>query len=107
MQLDWRLSDDSIGEDTSDDHKDLEYRKTVKCKIFLGCISNLISSGLRETIRFLIEHKMVSICIISQFLYFRTKAIYNVYLYNFLIYIVQEVHLFLILVGYMVFNCLS
>lgn len=60
-QLDWRLSDDPVDEDTNDDYKDPEYRKGVKCKIFLGCTSNLISSGVRETIRFLIEHKMVSV----------------------------------------------
>lgn len=59
LQLDWRLSDDPIDEDTNDDYKDAEYRKGVKCKIFLGCTSNLISSGVRETIRFLIEHKLV------------------------------------------------
>ncbi|SCW02691.1 LAFE_0F12156g1_1 [Lachancea fermentati] len=33
------------------------YQKTT---IFLGYTSNLISSGLRETIRFLVQHKMVS-----------------------------------------------
>ena len=31
----------------------------ARCKIFLGYTSNLISSGLRETFRFLVEHKMV------------------------------------------------
>ncbi|XP_024359388.1 deoxyhypusine synthase isoform X1 [Physcomitrium patens] len=61
--LDWRLSDDPIDEDTNDDYKDPEYRKGVKCKIFLGCTSNLISSGVRETIRFLIEHKMVDVLV--------------------------------------------
>lgn len=30
------------------------------CTIFLGYTSNLVSSGLRETIKFLVEHKMVS-----------------------------------------------
>uniref|UniRef100_A0A7I4FLF2 Deoxyhypusine synthase n=1 Tax=Physcomitrium patens TaxID=3218 RepID=A0A7I4FLF2_PHYPA len=63
LQLDWRLSDDPIDEDTNDDYKDPEYRKGVKCKIFLGCTSNLISSGVRETIRFLIEHKMVDVLV--------------------------------------------
>ena len=53
------MSDDPIDEDTNDDYKDAEYRKGVKCKIFLGCTSNLISSGIRETIRFLVEHKLV------------------------------------------------
>lgn len=35
---------------------------TVKynCTIFLGYTSNIISSGLRDTIRFLVQHKLVS-----------------------------------------------
>jgi deoxyhypusine synthase len=35
-----------------------------KCKIYLGYTSNLVSSGLRETIRYLVEHKMVD-CIVT------------------------------------------
>jgi deoxyhypusine synthase len=31
----------------------------TKCKIFLGYTSNLVSSGLREIIRYLVKHKMV------------------------------------------------
>nr|XP_023018904.1 probable deoxyhypusine synthase [Leptinotarsa decemlineata] len=34
------------------------------CTIFLGYTSNLVSSGLRETIKFLVEHKMVD-CIVT------------------------------------------
>ncbi|CAG9833681.1 unnamed protein product [Diabrotica balteata] len=34
------------------------------CTIFLGYTSNLISSGLRETIKFLVKHKMVD-CIVT------------------------------------------
>ncbi|KAJ8345848.1 hypothetical protein SKAU_G00300410 [Synaphobranchus kaupii] len=33
------------------------------CTIFLGYTSNLISSGLRETIRYLAEHKMVDVIV--------------------------------------------
>jgi deoxyhypusine synthase len=36
----------------------------MKCKIFLGYTSNMISSGLRETIKFLCKHKLVH-CIVS------------------------------------------
>ncbi|KAH8964326.1 hypothetical protein BDL97_04G060400 [Sphagnum fallax] len=61
--LDWRLSDEPIMETTSDEQKDLAFRKTVKCKIFLGCTSNIISSGVRETIRFLLEHRMVDVLV--------------------------------------------
>lgn len=34
------------------------------CTIFLGYTSNLVSSGLRETLRFLVEHKMVRLILI-------------------------------------------
>jgi deoxyhypusine synthase len=34
------------------------------CTIFLGYTSNLVSSGLRETIRFLVQHKLVD-CIVT------------------------------------------
>jgi deoxyhypusine synthase len=42
-----------------DDLQSPEARKHIRCKIFFGYTSNLISSGLRESIRFLVEHKMV------------------------------------------------
>lgn len=37
---------------------------TVKtnCTIFLGYTSNIISSGLRETIKFLVKNSLVSLC---------------------------------------------
>lgn len=60
----WRLSDDPIPEDEGDDEKkDPAYRASVKCKIFLGYTSNLISSGLRETLRFLAQHKLVDVIV--------------------------------------------
>ncbi|KAI9990706.1 hypothetical protein PInf_018264 [Phytophthora infestans] len=42
-----------------------DFRKTVKTKIFLGYTSNLISSDLRETLRFLAQHKMVDVIVSS------------------------------------------
>ena len=60
-KLRWRLSDDAPLPEDDDETKDPEYRKTVRAKIFLGYTSNLISSGLRESLRFLAEHKMVAI----------------------------------------------
>lgn len=62
LQINWSLADEKIEED--DDIKDIEERKKVKCKIFLGYTSNLISSGLREIIKFLVQHKMVH-CIVT------------------------------------------
>ncbi|ORY04593.1 Deoxyhypusine synthase [Basidiobolus meristosporus CBS 931.73] len=59
----WRLSDDPVAEDELDEFKDPEVRANTRCKIFLGYTSNLISSGLRETLRFLAEHKMVDVIV--------------------------------------------
>ena len=70
MQLNWHLNDDPIDKDTNDDYKDQEFRKGIKCKIFLECTSNLILCRVRETIRFLIEYKMVDVWIGSSSLNF-------------------------------------
>ncbi|KAI7819582.1 deoxyhypusine synthase [Gamsiella multidivaricata] len=66
----WRLSDEPLPLPTAEDPivdpelLDPEYRKSVKCKIFLGYTSNLVSSGVREVIRFLVQHKLVD-CLVS------------------------------------------
>jgi len=39
---------------------DPEVRAQTRCNIFLGYTSNLISSGLREVIKYLVKHKHVS-----------------------------------------------
>lgn len=39
-------------------------RRKHNCTIFLGYTSNMASSGMRETIRFLVEHKMID-CIVT------------------------------------------
>ena len=41
----------------------METRKNTKCKIFVGYTSNLVSSGVREIIRFLVQHKMVDVLV--------------------------------------------
>ena len=58
LQLDWRLSAEPVvdGQSTID-------RGSVRTKIFLGFTSNLISSGVREHIRYLVQHKMVDILV--------------------------------------------
>ncbi|CUM67715.1 uncharacterized protein PRCAT00005420001 [Priceomyces carsonii] len=54
---------DSLGEHERKGEFDNEgYQKST---IFLGYTSNLISSGLRETLRFLVQHKMVSAIVSS------------------------------------------
>ena len=58
LQLDWRLSDEPLadGQSTVD-------RGSVRTKIFLGFTSNLISSGVREHIRYLVQHSMVDVLV--------------------------------------------
>lgn len=44
----------------SDEYEDDPFiRRQTGCTIFLGYTSNIISSGIRETIRFLVQHRMV------------------------------------------------
>ena len=60
MKLDWSLADEPIGEDCNEEEKDMVYRKSVKCKVFLGVTADVISSGVRDSIRYLAQHHMVS-----------------------------------------------
>lgn len=59
-QRKWRLSDETPAENEPDELLDPSVRESTRCKVFLGYTSNLISSGLREVIRFLVKHKHVS-----------------------------------------------
>ena len=62
--LKWRLIDEPFKEETEDeDFRDPEVRKKVKCTIFFGYTSNLISSGMREIFRFLVQHKLVDVIV--------------------------------------------
>ncbi|KAF8406907.1 hypothetical protein HHK36_006028 [Tetracentron sinense] len=63
QMLDWRLADEAPAEDCSEDESDPSYRESVRCKVFLGFTSNLISSGVRETVRYLVEHHMVDVVV--------------------------------------------
>ncbi|KAF7776184.1 hypothetical protein Agabi119p4_4577 [Agaricus bisporus var. burnettii] len=56
----WRLSDDEPMDNEPDEFLDSEVRKNTRCTIFLGYTSNLISSGLRELILYLVKHRHVS-----------------------------------------------
>ncbi|KAG5180079.1 DHS-like NAD/FAD-binding domain-containing protein [Tribonema minus] len=60
----WRLSHRPVTPDTEDELRDPEVRANAKCTIFLSYTSNMISCGLREVIRFLVQHKMVD-CIVT------------------------------------------
>ncbi|KAL5217897.1 hypothetical protein ABZP36_018581 [Zizania latifolia] len=63
QMLDWRLSHEKPREDCDEAELDPAYRESVKCKIFLGFTSNLISSGIRDVIRFVVQHHMVDVIV--------------------------------------------
>ncbi|WFD39685.1 deoxyhypusine synthase [Malassezia japonica] len=61
----WRLENDPKYNKDDDENASLprddpQHASQTKCTIFLGYTSNLISSGLREVIHFLVKHKYVS-----------------------------------------------
>ncbi|GAA5948057.1 hypothetical protein JCM3765_007088 [Sporobolomyces pararoseus] len=61
----WRLSDEPINPNSLETEElDPLKRSQTKCSIFLGYTSNLVSSGLREIIRFLVQHKYVT-CLVT------------------------------------------
>ncbi|KAI4347025.1 hypothetical protein L6164_007875 [Bauhinia variegata] len=63
QMLDWRLADEPVTEDCSEEERDFAYRKSVRCKVFLGFTSNLISSGVRDTVRYLVQNHMVDVVV--------------------------------------------
>ncbi|WOL02585.1 deoxyhypusine synthase [Canna indica] len=63
QMIDWRLSHETPAEDCSEEERNPAYRESVGCKIFLGFTSNLVSSGIREIIRFLVQHQMVEVLV--------------------------------------------
>ncbi|KAH0719359.1 hypothetical protein KY285_015390 [Solanum tuberosum] len=63
QMLDWRLSHELPMEDCSEEETDVAYRESVTCKIFLGFTSNLVSSGVRDTVRYLVQHRMVDVVV--------------------------------------------
>ena len=46
-----------------DELRDPEVRAKTKCRVFLGYTSNLISAGVRESILYLVKHKMVDVLV--------------------------------------------
>lgn len=62
--LNWRLSHQPVDLNDINEELDQQIREETKCNIFLGYTSNLVSSGLREIIRFLVQHNMVN-CLVT------------------------------------------
>ncbi|PHT50312.1 Deoxyhypusine synthase [Capsicum baccatum] len=63
LKLDWRLSHEVPTEDCSEEESDTAYREYVTCKVFWGFSSNLVSSGVRDTICHLVQHRMVDVVV--------------------------------------------
>ncbi|KAJ3309116.1 hypothetical protein HDV04_000491 [Boothiomyces sp. JEL0838] len=61
QMISWDYSQEPIQPD--DSIQDAEERKKIKCKIFLGYTSNLVSSGLREIIKYLVQNQMVGVLV--------------------------------------------
>lgn len=62
-QIDWRLQDDPVAANADPEHADPAFRASCRTKIYLGYTSNLISAGVREQIRWLVQHKMVDVLV--------------------------------------------
>eukprot|EP00659_Diplonema_papillatum_P017677 gene17677-27205_t len=63
--LQWRLSDDVKALNTQRQHAEISDEEAlhVRTKVFLGACSSLLLSGVRESIRFVCEHKMVHVVV--------------------------------------------
>lgn len=63
LQLAWRLSDEPPDPHRSDEFNEPLFRARTRAKIFLGFTSNMISSGVREVLRYLAQHRMVDVMV--------------------------------------------
>ena len=61
--LAWRVPEESMHEDNELSTNEAKDERGNRCKIFLGYTSNLISAGVRENIRYLVQHKMVDVLV--------------------------------------------
>ncbi|XP_046688411.1 probable deoxyhypusine synthase [Homalodisca vitripennis] len=60
-----KCRDIPLSEEQEDSLEDDEFiQRKHSCTIFLGYTSNMVSSGVRDTIRFLAEHRLVD-CIVT------------------------------------------
>jgi len=62
VQRKWRASEEPVTLNGAGE-ADLQVRAQTRCNIFLGFTSNLISSGLREVLLYLVKHKHVSVLV--------------------------------------------
>ena len=59
----WRLSDRPVARDEPAAWRDPAVRRRTRATLYLSFTSNMISSGVRETIRFLVQHRMVDVLV--------------------------------------------
>ncbi|MED6162584.1 deoxyhypusine synthase [Stylosanthes scabra] len=57
------LADEPVADDFNEEERDLGYRKSVTRNVFLGFTCNIISSGVRDIFRFLVQHHMVDVIV--------------------------------------------
>lgn len=58
LQIRWRLSDEPLAPGEAEQHPERAapgFRAACRAKIFLGYTSNLVSAGVREHIRYLVQ----------------------------------------------------
>jgi deoxyhypusine synthase len=63
--INWSLADEPTADDEDDAYLRNKERQKVRCKIWLAFTSNMISCGVRESIRFLVQHRMVQVMVTS------------------------------------------
>lgn len=63
--LNWRLSDEAWKPTDPDELRDPAVRAATRATVWLGITSNMISSGQREVLRFLAQHKLVDVIVTS------------------------------------------
>ena len=61
LQLHWQPSDEPSSAESDPAHPEPASRRCRHTKLFLGYTSNLVSSGVREQIRWLVQHRMVDV----------------------------------------------
>lgn len=60
-----KTRNEPLSEDDQDIYEEDEFiRRKHKCTIFFGYTSNIVSSGLRENIRYLVEHSLID-CLVT------------------------------------------
>ena len=58
----WRLSHEPLPDGETEEEQPVP-RSSVRCTVFLAYTSNMVSSGVREVIRYLVQHRMVDVLI--------------------------------------------